>query len=302
MKVLITGASGFIGSHLVEELCSRADCNITCMMRKNSDTSALPMGKISAALCDLRDCCGLEDIVKEVDIIYHLGGIVRAVDKKQLYRINSCGTENLVNAVIRKAPQLKRFVYVSSQAAWGPQGRGPVSDYGKSKKEGEKAVKSLPSYSIVRPGIVYGPRDKDFLDVFKAAARGIFAKPLGGGRLSFIHVKDCVKHIVESTGREIFAGDGASYSWREVKGILQKTVGKRIVSIPVPGFMLRLMGLAGDAAGRVSGKAAKINSDKIREVLGGDWVMPTPLRQARYGLEEGFRQTWNWYKKNGWIK
>ncbi len=302
MRVLITGSNGFIGSHLTEELCSRTDCSISCMLRKTSDTSALPMEKINPVLCDLRECGNLEKAVEGIDLIYHLGGVVRAVDNKQLYNINSRGTENLVDAVLKRAPDLKNFVYVSSQSAWGPLGMGPVSDYGKSKREGEEAVKSLPRYSIVRPGIVYGPRDKDFLEVFKMASRGIFVKPPGGGRLTFVHVKDCVRYIIEARGREVFAGDGSNYSWGEVKDVLRKITGKNIMSLPVPGLLLRFAGLAGDAASRISGNAVKINSDKIKEALAGDWIMPAPPQKAEYGLEKGFRETWEWYKKNNWIK
>jgi nucleoside-diphosphate-sugar epimerase len=300
-RVLLTGSSGFIGSHLLENLMGRGS-SVKCVLRKNSNTKwidSLPYGCVYA---DFRDPDTLKEAVKDVDEIYHLGGIVRVTKKCRYYETNSEGTRNLVEAVKKYNPDLKKFVYVSSQAAWGPQGKGPVSHYGMSKAEGETWVKEIENYAIVRPVAVYGPRDSDFLEVFKLALKGLFLKPRKAGKLSFIHVSDCVDGIINAApGTETFLSDGRDYDWHEVRGALENAVEKKLINIEIPVTILRIMGCVGTLTGKITGCPSKLNYDKVREMTGGDWVVPETAVEAKYDLEAGFKQTYSWYNKMGLI-
>jgi len=301
-KVLVTGSNGFIGSHLVKRLL-KDDCCVNCMVRKTSNLKWINGHPVSFVCGDFCQKATLEDAVIGVDEIYHLGGAVRVADNKAFYRINSEGTKNLVQAVIEFNPGLKKFVYVSSQAAWGPEGAGPVSHYGKSKREAEEWVKELDCWSIVRPGAVYGPRDKDFLPVFEMAMKGIFLKPFKAGKLSFIHVDDCVEGILKAEiKKESFLHDNNRYEWEEVAEILENVINKKVYCLTIPRTVLKIVGLAGTVAGRVSGTPVLLNSDKVNEMLGGDWVMPESPVDSMYNLKAGFKDTFEWYIKEGWIE
>ena len=299
---LVTGSNGFIGSHLVEKLADEG-FDVRCMLRKTSDQRWINGVTKNCVYADFTDFETLKEAVEGADEIYHLGGTVRTVHSRKFYEINSLGTHNIAEAVRRFNPNISRFVYVSSQAAWGPSGNGPVSHYGKSKRDGEKWVKGTPGWSIVRPGAVYGPRDRDFLQVFKMATKGVFLKPCGAGLLSFIHVDDCVSGIINAPpNKETFLCDGRSYRWEQVASALSNAVGRRVRCIYVPGVLLKAFGAAGTAAGMISGCPAVVNADKAREMLAGDWVIPGPYRKVRYDLSEGFRDTFEWYKRNGWLR
>ncbi len=301
---LVTGSNGFIGSHLINELLKR-NYNVHCMVRSNSNLKWLKGCSIKYVLSDLTNLYDIENAVQDADEIYHLAGIVRTLNNKEYYRINSCGTKNFVDAVKKFNPTLKKFIYVSSQAAWGPQESGPVSDYGKSKKEGEVWVRNLKNYSIVRPVAVYGPRDNDFLSVFKMAQKGFFLKPRFAERLSFIHIDDCVKGIINvSVNDEKFLSDGSNYSWEQVAEILSKTLNKKVRCLTLPHSFIKLTGLIGDISGKIKGTSAKLNSDKVKEMLAANWVVhetQTMKIEIDYKLEKGFKDTYNWYLKMGWM-
>ncbi len=299
-RVLVTGSNGFIGSHLVERLTGRGD-DVVCMVRETSDTRWLKGISADYVCADLCSAESLKDAVCNVEKIYHVGGAVRAVMGSDLYRINSEGTRNLVETVKNCGSQVENFIYVSSQAAWGPSGGEAVSDYGKSKKKAEDYVKSLPNNSIVIPAAVYGPRDEDFLSVFRMADRfGVFLRPAGAGQLSFIHVEDCVKGIINvSPGERVFLSDGENYTWEEVAYALQGSVGKKVRCLDIPGGLVKMIGTAASAWGMLTSKPAVLNKDKVKEIFAGDWVMPSSGIEVKYKLNDGFRQTYQWYIEKG---
>ncbi len=300
-RVLITGSNGFIGSHLAEALFAGGH-TLKCMVRKTSDLKWISDTPKECAYADFTDPGTLDRAIEGVEEVYHLGGVVRALYPRRLYDVNTAGTVNLVRALKRRAEPVKRFVYVSSQAAWGPGGRGPVSDYGRSKREAEESVKDIPGWAIVRPAVVYGPRESDFFSVFKMASKGFFFKPAGAGLLSFIHVKDCVRGIIEARpGRESYLSDGKSYAWDDVCAALGSALERKIRCIRIPDLLLRVLGAAGVICGRAAGMEAPLNPDKVREMLAGDWVMPPPETPAEFDIAEGFRDTYLWYLENGWL-
>ncbi|MFW6134012.1 MAG: NAD-dependent epimerase/dehydratase family protein [Elusimicrobiota bacterium] len=300
-KSLVTGSNGFIGSHLVESLISEGN-SVCCMIRR---TSNLKWIKDLSVQCVYGDFCRpqtLHRAVRDVDEIYHVGGIVRAIDRERFYKINSLGTKYIVDAVKKYNPGLKRFVYVSSMAAGNAFGKSSVSDYGESKLKAEEHVRKLENYTIVRPAAVYGPRDMDFLPVFKFALKGFFLMPSTDGYLSFIHVKDCVRGIKQAENKkEVFLTDGKRYTWEDVSNILGEVAGKKIKCIKVPPGILKLVGYLGDIMGRVKGKPFSVNSDKIKEMLAKDWCSDETSVNAHCDLKKGFSETLKWYREQGLI-
>ncbi|MGM0441464.1 MAG: NAD-dependent epimerase/dehydratase family protein [Elusimicrobiota bacterium] len=300
-KILITGANGFIGSHLAGLMVER-DSRVYCMVRESSNLRWLEKLDVEYVYADLLKPDSLKKAVEGVDEIYHLAGAVRAVYNSKLYKINYRGTKNLVEAAKKYNSRVKKFTYVSSQSAWGPKNRGPVSHYGKSKKKAEDCVKNLKNFAIVRPAAVYGPRDRDFLSLFRTAEYGFFIKPLQAGKLNFIHVKDCTRGIADSpAGKEIFLSDGKNYSWDEVKKTFEKTVGRKIVTLVLPRKFVEAIGHLGSMTGKITGTPLSLNKDKVKEILAGDWVVPKSPVNVEFPLEEGFKNTYKWYKDKGWL-
>ncbi|MFH1415800.1 MAG: NAD-dependent epimerase/dehydratase family protein [Elusimicrobiota bacterium] len=303
LKVLVTGANGFIGSCLVEKLIEKGQ-DVRCLVRRTSNLKWINQCDIEIIYGDICRTESLLDAVRDVDEVYHVGGIVRAVKSATLYDVNTIGARNLVEAVIKCNPGIKRFVYVSSQAAWGPSGKGAVSHYGRSKYKAEEWAKKIETYSIVRPVAVYGPRDMDLLPIFRLAQKGVFLRPASGtGKLSFIHVDDCVDGIINACiSEESFLSDGTDYRWQDIIEVLERVFVRKIRSVNLPRNLVRLMGAAGTLKGILTGHPAKLSYDKTREIFAGDWIVPGSSVKAKYGLESGFRATLDWYKKENLIK
>ena len=300
-KALVTGASGFIGRALTRRLIETGR-EVRCLARRSSEIRGASELGAEIVYGDLSEPVSLEEAVRGVNEIYHLAGALRSPFPRQLYKVNSEGTANLAAAVNKANPGLERFVYVSSQAAAGPRGKGPVSHYGRSKAGGEASLSFLDSYTIVRPAAVYGPGDTDFLPLFRMASKGIFLKPLKAGLLSFIYIDDCVSDIISARKDEnYFISDGRTYNWSQVASALAAALGRRIVKIAVPRSVLRAYGAAGTAFGMIAGMPVTLNYDKVKEMLGGDWVMPEAPERGGTGIQSGFARTYCWYLDNGLI-
>ena len=238
LKALVTGSTGFIGSHLVEGLVQR-EVQVRCLVRKTSDLKWLRGLPIEFVYGDCNDRGSLKEAVKDVDQLFHLAGVTKAIDEKTYFEVNALGTDNLIHACLEYSPCLQKFIYLSSQAAAGPccNGRGkkesdeckPISPYGQSKRMGEKLAiehaHELPLL-ILRPSAVYGPRDKDFYVLFKLLSKKI--KPCLAGQLSLCYVQDIIQAILlasesqESKGEIFFLSDGHDYRMDEVGNILPR--------------------------------------------------------------------------------
>ena len=227
---IITGAAGFIGSHLVEALLQKG-AEVRCLVRKSSDLKWIKGLAIEYAWGDCCDRASLKEAVKGVDLVFHSAGVTRAVKEETFYHVNADGTGNLIQACLEYAPHLRRFIYLSSQAAAGPSRNGarkketdpcePVSDYGRSKRMGEEIVlahaKRLPLV-ILRPSAVYGPRDKDIYVFFKFLSKRInpcLSDP--AQRISLCHIQDLVQAVLLAAenpalpGEIFFVSDGQDY-------------------------------------------------------------------------------------------
>jgi len=330
MKVLVTGASGFVGSTLCDELSKRGH-EVKALMRKTSLVTNLTMAKLETVTGSLGDPDSLAEAVKDVEVIFHVAGVVAALTTKDFFRANAEGTKNLIEAAKKNSPGLKRFVYVSSLAAAGPSladkphlehfSALPVSDYGASKLAGEnEALKGRDTFPVVvvRPPAVYGPRDRGVLTFFQAVRRGIL--PLLGTanpdprRYSFVHVEDLVQGIIlagfeagaESGDIFYVTGDGY-FSWEEAMRLIAQGLGQKTFTLRLPVPALKGAAAVCTAVSKITGKVLPFSLDKIKEIEAAAWTCSNEKAKKKLGftpywtLERGFAQTARWYRENGWL-
>jgi len=323
MKTLVTGATGFIGSHLVEELLKKGH-SITCLVRKTSDRRWLEGRDISFVYGDCTKKESLTDAVSGFDYIFHLAGLTKARDEKDFFSVNAAGTENLIRAATEKNPDLKRFVYLSSLAATGPSRNNapasediepkPVSSYGKSKLEGEQAVlkyKNAVPVTIIRPPAVYGPRDRDMYTFFKMLKKGIFLC-WGTCYYSLLYVDDLVRGAIASAessaaeGQIYYLSDGKIYSNEEIAAVISSAIGTKALRLRIPKFIMPLFAGIGQKFSNKS-NINIINKDKIRELQHSCWTCDSSKAKnefgfiSKVGIKEGMRWTADWYKIHQWL-
>ena len=326
MKALITGSNGFIGSFLVEQLIAQ-NYQVKCLVRKTSNLQWIKNLPVQFAYGDVTNFESILSIVNNVDYIFHLGGIVRARKDQDFFDVNYSGTKNLLEASKQRNNNLKRFVYVSSQAAVGPSSDGipiieknqpnPISNYGRSKYRGEQVVNEYSKFfpvTIIRPPSVYGPRDDDILSIFKYIKSGI--KPQIGKsekKISIIHVGDLVRGILlaaqhkNAKNETFFITNKNHCLWSELENLIAKVMEKKAVFLRVPEFMLDMVAFVGENLSRISGKAAIVNRDKVLEMKQQYWLVDGSKAEKKLGflpevnIEEGLKQTYLWYREHGWL-
>lgn len=320
MKALITGATGFIGSHLSEALI-KAGFEVTCLVRNSSNLRYIEGINVRKIIGDCTDIGSLYKAVKGVDYVFHLAGLTKAETDEDYYIANVNGTENIVNAVLKVNPEIRRFVYLSSLSAAGPSMNGralteenepvPVSAYGKSKLEAEKIVlrhvKDFP-LTIIRPPAVYGPRDRDLFLIFKMVKSG-FVPYWGKCYYSFLYVEDLINGIILSAlndraiGETFFISDGNIYSNDDIIDVISEAVMKRPLKFYVPRFFMPFLGFLSQ---RLSGLSI-INPDKIKEVRYRRWICDSSKIskvlnfEPQIRIDEGIKLTAQWYKINKWL-
>lgn len=330
LRALVTGASGFVGSTLCEEL-NRRGFEVRALMRKTSSSLNLAQAKVQPVEGDIRNADSLRYAVEGVDVIFHVAGIVAARSREHFFEANGAGTRNLVEAAKKFNPSLSRFVYVSSLAAAGPstpqrareehEDGEPVSDYGASKLAGEKevlAAKNDLPVVVVRPPAVYGPRDRGMFTFFQMLHKGIL--PLLGmqnpdpRRYSFVHVQDLVQGIILAgtvpgiASGEIFyiAGDG-EYSWEEAMRLIAKGSGKKPFPLRLPITAMKCAGGVCTIYSKMTGKVLPFSLDKVKEIEAPAWSCSNAKAKKLLGYqpywdaEKGFKQVADWYKTNGWL-
>jgi dihydroflavonol-4-reductase len=326
MKALVTGSTGFIGSHMVEALLEKG-IDVRCLVRPGSNLRWLNDRNVEKVVGDCRDRCSLQAAVAGVDYVFHLAGVVRARGYEDYFLSNSLGTRNLLHACLRCNPGLDRFVLVSSQAAAGPSPDGrpvkesdaarPISAYGWSKLLAEKEVLErkgdLPAV-VVRPSPVYGPRDRDFHSLFKMIKLGL--RPVIGREERYIHLT-YVRDVVEGAwlasqgertcGNVYFLADERSYNWREIGQVLGTALHKKTRQLTIPKSISWVIARVAELWAALLRKPATLNREKRREMLARYWLCDTSRAREDLGfrvdhpLPVGAENTARWYRDNGWL-
>ena len=318
--ILITGGTGFIGSHLAETLCAAGE-HVRCLVRPGRRKLALPRAT-SIAEGDLTSGGGIAEALDGVHTVIHVAGVTKALSPADYYAGNVRATATLVRVVQGRAIH---FVHVSSLAAIGPSsGRAPVGEddapaplthYGQSKLEGERIVRSiLPDAVIVRPPVVYGPRDTDVYQLLKSISRGLVLEIAGGERwFSSIYVADLVQGILAAArtptarGRAYFLTHPKAASWSEFSAAAAAVMNRRPTVIRVPVGVAQAVGLCAETWARLTGTPGIVSRDKIREARCEAWVCDHRRAAAELNFEaptalaDGLAQTLAWYKEAGWL-
>jgi nucleoside-diphosphate-sugar epimerase len=327
VRVLVTGGSGFLGSHVAEQL-SKAGHTVRALVRRTSNRKFLStLPGIEFAEGSVEDAAKVEDAMKGgVDAVIHAAAIVKGRNEAEFVEANVTGTRNMLDAVEKHAPNLKRFVYISSLELCGPAKDGlpvaltsecPITAYGRSKLEAERLVKArkekIPS-TILRPTAVYGPRDNEIVDVFRSVKRGVL--PISGDgtvKLTFVYGPDCAAACVRAidakvpSGSIYFVSDGQIYVWREAVEDVERALGRRaIVRVGLPFAVLDAVAVGVEAYGKFRNKAVMLTREKVN-VIRQSWVcgIEETVRDLGWKPEvlwrEGTKLTADWYRREGWI-
>lgn len=324
MKVLVTGATGFVGGHLVDRLLAQGD-TVTALVRSPLRAAALAERGVRLVAGDLSDTGALADAVRDQQVVHHVAAMLGAPTEAALMATNRDGTINLVRACASLAAR-PRVVLVSSMAAGGPARRGvprvasdddtPVTMYGRSKLAAERALaaSSLP-WCVLRPPVVYGPRDREgFLPLFKAVNFGV-APMFGDGSMevSLIHVTDLVNAMVLAgttagvEGRVFYINHPEIITGVAIVRAVARTLHRSPLSLPIPRWAARVALRVTGTWAAVSGQKSILHPDKLHEFYQAAWTAdPSPFIattgwRPTWDLERGLADTAAWYTQAGWI-
>lgn len=325
MRVLVTGASGFLGGHVTEVLREHGH-EVRVLVRATSAQDHLAPG-VERLVGSLEDEASLASAVQDVDAIVHAAGLTKARSEDDFRRVNVEGTRRLVEAARRNAKALRRFVQVSSAAAGSPTATPeprdpgtpdqPVTRYGRSKLAGERvaleAAAELP-VTVLRPPALYGPRDRESFPLYRAARLG-FRVGVSGGvtHASLLHARDCADAIValverdHAPGRVYPVDDGGIHAVADVVRAIAAEVRPRTIPIRVPFAVLAPIAGLGELVSRLTGRTMLVDRDKLAEFAGPCWVVGHAAITRDLGwqptipLSEGIPETARWYREAGWL-
>lgn len=326
MKALVTGATGFVGSHLVERLL-RAEMEVVCLVRRTSDPVWIRGLPVETRVASLAEPEAMGAAMADVDYVFHVAGLTRARTRKAYLAVNAEGTRRLVVAAVASGRPLRRFVYVSSLAAVGPAPTPqppdetalpkPIDGYGASKLAGERIVMDAADdmpITIVRPPAVYGPRDTNFLPLFRMARRFGLAPLIGKrtNRISFVYATDLAEgiHLAASSaggeGQTYFIA-GGTHTQDDLADAISGALDRPLRRLRVPAVLARLAGEYGQLKWALTGKPQILSRRKIKDALQPRWTCCWDKARRdlgyreRTGLADGMKQTAEWYVRQGWL-
>ena len=339
MKILITGASGFIGSFIVEEALRRG-FETWAAVRKSSSRQFLTDERINFIELNLSSEEQLTEQLRglQFDYVVHAAGVTKCLDPQDFHRINTEGTQHLVRVLMALQMRIKRFVYISSLSIMGAireqqpyeeiresDEAQPNTAYGRSKLETEQWLcqlneklemrnEELFPFVILRPTGVYGPRERDYFMMAKSIkSHTDFAVGYKQQDITFVYVTDVVQAVFLAcekgvTGRKYFLSDGEVYQSSTFSNLIRKELGNPWwIRITAPIWVLRVVTFVGEYVGRLTGKVTALNNDKYNIMRQRNWRCDIePARQElgyepKVKLEEGVRRSIKWYKENGWL-
>jgi len=324
-RVLITGASGFVGFHLIEAALNN-HLEVFAAVRKSSKVDHLKELSVQYAYTNFTSVETLtaEILENQYDYIIHAAGVTKANSKAEYDAINTDYTVNLAKAAVVSG-RIKKFVFISSLAAVGPMAtvegiltettaQAPVTAYGHSKKRAEEELKKFTSlnYVILRPTAVYGPRDKDILIVLKQFANR-FEPYIGKIEqyLSFIYVKDlaqaCIQALTRGEQSAYLLSDGKRYDRYQLANITKRLLGISTFKIHLPVSVIKVVAGIAEGVSKITKKPSALNIEKLNELTAANWICSIEKAQQelefkpKYDLSSGLEETLNWYKENKWL-
>ena len=323
--VFLTGGTGFVGGHVARALAAEG-WRVRVLARDVARASGglLEGTDVELIRGDLSEKGLAQASFEGVDAIVHVAGLTKARRLEDYREVNLRGTERLLEASRRGAPDAL-FVLVSSQAAAGPAtGVRPVADsdpsrpiswYGLSKWEGEQAVERTwkGPWHVIRPAVVYGPGDRGLLQYFRMAARGWVPIPAARTKIQVVSAERAGLAIARAASRRDLAGrrsflcDPEPVTVGDLARAIAGGSSRRARFVGVPDAVVRALGFAATVLEALTRRSRPFNADKAREILAGDWLCDgEPLARAldlppAGGLDAGLKTVWAWYASAGWL-
>jgi nucleoside-diphosphate-sugar epimerase len=324
MRLLITGANGFLGAHLASRLASQGH-EVRCLVRAGSDRSALSNAGVSLVEGDVTQPATLASALDGVEVCYHLAGIRRGTTRDDFFKVNAEGTRLVGEAMV--AAKGRRLVLCGSLAASGPSLNGqprreedpfaPQEWYGESKAEAERLLFTFANRLEVtscRPARIVGPGDHENLQFFKLVSRGVILR-LGGRerRISFIDVDDVEDQLVlqgerrEAVGQAFFCSSAQTESVESLMTYIAEVLGVRARVVPLPEAVLSGAGALADVASTVLGRKLPLNRKLARQLLAPGWTCSTEKATRVLGftatrsVRESMKRSGEWYRQQGWL-
>lgn len=323
-RALITGASGFVGGRLRQALLE-AGADVVAIRRRSSPEPS--EGRSVEA--DYADVARLEAVVRDErpDVVYHVAGATKGVAYEDFQRANVMPTRNLLAALEAAHPGVKRFVLVSSLAAYGPSTAArphreehepaPIEHYGRSKLEAERVLADeakAVTWTIIRPGGVYGPGDVDYFNLFREieGRRNVYF----GNRerwFSGVYVDDCVRAIVAAAyadaaaNQAYFICDGVPVTWGTFQEAIVRASGRKVLTLNLPEVLVDVAAVFGELATKIDGKPRLFNKQKAKMGAQEAWTCQHDAARRDFGyepqvdVERGVALALAWYRNNGWL-
>lgn len=323
-SALITGATGFVGGHLVRHLASRG-WRMKALVRATSDTRQLERFGVEQVIGDLNDAAKLQAAGSGIDVVFHLAAVTGLRGDTDFASANVEGTRTVAAALLRATPRPRRLVYLSSYAACGPMIDGrprtltdppsPLTAYGRSKLQGERELCVLSDagveVSTLRVPAVYGPGDRALLPYFRLVKWGLAPRPGGSDRpLQLLFAPDLARGLAnaaDAAAGTYSVADPQPHRWSDVVAAIGEALGRKPLPLPLPPPLVRGAAAASEKAAEVLGRAAPFNREKAEEMLAPGWVCDlTGSEQLLNGasvtpLKEGVARTAHWYRSQGWL-
>ena len=324
---IVTGANGFVGSHLVDYLLMK-NFELRCIVRKSSNLRWLKNKNVIIFDCGLFNKDGIRKAFNGANYIFHVAGVVKAKNEAGYFRGNVEATKVLLEVAEEFKENIKKFLIVSSQTVSGPSSSinnpvneetecKPLTTYARSKLKQEQvtlAFKEIFPVTICRAPAIYGERDTEIFIYFQVFNRGLTTM-IGFDKkeLSLLHVADLVEGLYlaaisdKSNGEIYFISSEKFYSWKEVNSVTAKVLSKRAIVIPVPHFIVYMVAAIAQFVSMFSSKAATLNIEKAKDLVQHAWICDTSKAIRDFGfkqkisIEEGVKRTCEWYKKMNWI-
>ena len=323
---VVTGASGFVGSHVVDKLLAEGH-EVRCILRSSSSKRWLENKPVKIFNCGLFDRAALAPILKDANYLFHIAGVVKAKNEEEYFKGNVETTRVLLDLLCEVNPNIEKVVVVSSQTACGPSLDGkpvteetpehPITRYGKSKLAQEQLVKrymeKLP-VTIIRPPAVFGERDTEIYLFFKTYKKGLMGL-IGFNRkeVSLVYVADLVQGIYlsavseKSAGQIYFIGTEQYYDWQMIGEASKMAIGKKALTVKIPHFLVYNVAAVAQFIALFSTGAATFNIEKARDFVQQAWTcdVSKAVRDLGYrqtvSLEEGIKRTVDWYREMKWL-